>query len=665
MNSKYTNIINYTNQTLFHDFFSNPNNPEELFSLLYPLYKSDKCEIYKAIYNETREIFCIKKFSTENIITDKKASKNFYNKIKEETSLMKSLKHNDNILMYYGSFFSFETKNIWLVYEYMQGGSVYDLGKILDRDFTEEEIALIINDILHGLIFIHQLNIINRNIKISNILLTQDGKAKIGNFEKAIQKLNIKKENELVNSLSFKDKNYEDYNDPKYDIFLIGLICIELFTGIKHKFDKESFTDQIKINKLSSSNINLLLEKELNKNGLKTITVEFKDFIINCLNSSPYKRPTAFELVNHFFIKKNINETNKISFTNLVKNNIEKIENNKEMFYKNNLKLNRKMKQSFYATRKSNTGKTSLNISNINNKSFDTKSNFDKLAEFRIEQMKKNEIIPDDKNISKDLYSNLDNSSILHNDKKENIIYDNDKENNLDNIIIKECDDLDIDIDFKSKWEHIQNFQNKLNIEPQFSENNINYNYSSHILKFSIKEEEEKINNSLKESIPNIDLNIKNGIPFTESKCDIIKLNPNINHKSSKKLNDSSYFSLKNSVYTKNIENKQLHNTITFNNEIDNKISTRNESVNSKNNIVGIILDKRNSCAPFKHKKIKLGENCELIKHKFEGDYLYKYLDDLFEDKNKSKEIKKQKTGLIKINKLSNSQKNIKRIKLD
>ena len=70
----------------------------------------------------------------------------------------------ENILQYYGSFFSFENKDIYLVYEYLEG-SVLDLGKILDRNFTEEEIAVIINDILHGLIYMNQLNIVNRNIQ--------------------------------------------------------------------------------------------------------------------------------------------------------------------------------------------------------------------------------------------------------------------------------------------------------------------------------------------------------------------------------------------------------------------------------------------------------------------------------------------------------------------
>ena len=58
---------------------------------------------------------------------------------------MKSIKYCEYILHYHGSYFSFATKNIYLIYEYIDGGSIFDFGTILNRNFTEIEIALIIN----------------------------------------------------------------------------------------------------------------------------------------------------------------------------------------------------------------------------------------------------------------------------------------------------------------------------------------------------------------------------------------------------------------------------------------------------------------------------------------------------------------------------------------
>ena len=495
MLSKNINNVDNQNNTLLYDFFANPNNPEELFTLLYLLHKSEKCEIYKAIYNETNEVYCVKKIFLEKFFNDKISSKNFYDKMKEETSLMKSLNHN-NVLKYHGSFFSFGTKTIYLIYEYLEGGSVLDLGKIVDRNFTEEEIAIIINDILHGLIYLHQLNIINRNIKMSNIVLTGNGNAKIGNFEKAIYKINNNNDEEII--LFDKNNNYQETDDSKYDIFLISIICIEMFIGIKNEFNRDKFIEQIQNNQ--SLNIDIILENELNK-GIKEISPEFKSFLIKCLDPFPYKRPTAFELINHSFIKNNVNYINKKNFSNLVKNNIKKIESYKSKLYK-------KEKHSFNNTIKSNIRNTSTN------KSFDNESTIDKLAEFRIEQMKKNEIIEYDKYTEKDVYSNNEYSSVFNNEKKENKkennILENDKENNLDNIKIKESDDLD----FKSKWERIKKYQNQ--ILPQFSENNINYNYNSHILKFDSHDEEQNKYNSIEKSDKNINTGLKADIPLLD-----------------------------------------------------------------------------------------------------------------------------------------------------
>ena len=69
--------VNINNEKeLIYDFFSLPHNPEELFTLLYLLGKKDNYEIYKAIYNETRDIFCVKIIPLDkNIIEIDKSGK--------------------------------------------------------------------------------------------------------------------------------------------------------------------------------------------------------------------------------------------------------------------------------------------------------------------------------------------------------------------------------------------------------------------------------------------------------------------------------------------------------------------------------------------------------------------------------------------------------------
>ena len=634
MNENLFNMEINPIKTTFFDFLSFHQNPENLFTLLYPIHKSDNEEIYKAIYNKTREIFCIKIFLYE---------KNIYNKKKEEIFLIKSLKNIDSILKYVGSFYSMESKKIWMIYEYHECGSILDLGKILDRNFTEEEIALTMNDILHSLIYIHQLNIVNRNIKCKNIIVNNKGKALLSNFERAFQKLNINNENEGLNI----NNNKDDTKDIKYDIFLIGITCIEMFTGIKKKFNRNKFLGLIKNGRFSSLNIlniniNNILENEASN--------EFFDFITKCLELNSIKRPSAYELINHNFIKKYLNEKNRQNFANIIKFNIEKIENNKKEKYDFNPN---KKTYSFYISGKSNTkntyksgitskDKSSLNISynvnNIsNNKSSENKSLYvDKLAEFRIEQMKKNEIIEYDKYTGNDLYSNWDDSedsfvdtfkasAAFGQNNNNSINNDNkikEKEDNLDNLIIKESDDLD----FKSKWNHIKNFQMK--IDPKYSDKNLNY--KSTLLNLNINNENQINSEPIKKSYTNI-----NHIAFTESKCDVIQLNRSIKQKSLK--NDSSEFSLKNSLK-------------------NNKLSTRFESLKSRN----ILSDNRYSCKPFfTNNNININKKdiinlSERYLDRNSNECLYKYLDEFDIKKNDRNKITRQKSNIIKVRKFFN-----------
>jgi serine/threonine protein kinase len=96
----FDNIRNSKNE--FYDFVSLPHNPEEIFELLYIIQKNERYEIYKAINNESREVYAIKIISLGDSA--------FYQKLKEETLRMKSLNKCENVVKYFGSYFCFKTK---------------------------------------------------------------------------------------------------------------------------------------------------------------------------------------------------------------------------------------------------------------------------------------------------------------------------------------------------------------------------------------------------------------------------------------------------------------------------------------------------------------------------------------------------------------------------
>ena len=519
----FENISNSKNE--FYDFVCLPHNPEKIFELLYIIQKNERYEIYKAINNESRELYAIKIISL--------GDSTLQQKLKEEALIMKSLKKCENVVKYFGSYFCLKTKKIWLIYEYCPHGSIYDLMKIIDRPLKENEISLIINDILKALTFMHQLNIVHSHIKLSNILLTENAVSKLSNFSYATEISN----NSLLSSKD-NDISIKKNSDPKYDILLIGIICIELFKGIKdHNFDSKKLLD------LNNSKDRYSPEKVIKKiisDGNEQPSENFLDFVKRCIESNPYKRPTTFELKNHPFIKNNINSINSdiISFSDLVKFNIEKVEfSKKEYNYKAIPNIEQRRFSHILSSINSNVNKSKIsnNKNNENEKNsilnFNTNDNnsynVDKIAEFRIEQMKRDEEeVEVDKYTNKDILvdnSNLDNTGFHYNsfDSRNNSLkqsaafgkpllkntlnnktYINFKQSLLLSKMLKEDNKEDSkinlysnkntlndhsksllkkesdDIDFKENWEHLNKYANIFKSDLSDANSNNNQNHS-------------------------------------------------------------------------------------------------------------------------------------------------------------------------------------------
>ncbi|NXR10728.1 PAK3 kinase, partial [Semnornis frantzii] len=69
---------------------------------------------------------------------------------------------------------------LWLVLEYLPGGSLADVVKVTPMD--EGQTAGVCRECLQGLDCLHSNGIIHRDIKGSNILLVMDGSVKLGTY---------------------------------------------------------------------------------------------------------------------------------------------------------------------------------------------------------------------------------------------------------------------------------------------------------------------------------------------------------------------------------------------------------------------------------------------------------------------------------------------------
>ncbi|KAJ3248061.1 Protein kinase [Chytriomyces hyalinus] len=108
--------------------------------------------------------------------------------IVNEIMVMKECGSHPNIVTYLDAYLVHNY--LWVVLEYMEGGSLTDV--IQDATLFEPLIARITFETLKGLSFLHSKNIIHRDIKSDNILISRHGSVKLADFGFSAQLLSEK-----------------------------------------------------------------------------------------------------------------------------------------------------------------------------------------------------------------------------------------------------------------------------------------------------------------------------------------------------------------------------------------------------------------------------------------------------------------------------------------
>ncbi|KAM7371372.1 hypothetical protein PAMP_008624 [Pampus punctatissimus] len=152
------------------------DDPEKLFADLREIGHGSFGAVYFARDVRSNEVVAIKKMSYSGKQTNEK-----WQDIIKEVKFLQKLRH-PNTIEYRGCYLKEHTA--WLVMEYCLG-SASDLLEVHKKPLQEIEIAAITHGALQGLAYLHSHNMIHRDVKAGNILLTEPGQVKLGDFGSA------------------------------------------------------------------------------------------------------------------------------------------------------------------------------------------------------------------------------------------------------------------------------------------------------------------------------------------------------------------------------------------------------------------------------------------------------------------------------------------------
>ncbi|XP_073532495.1 serine/threonine-protein kinase TAO3 isoform X3 [Phyllobates terribilis] len=262
------------------------DDPETIFVDLHEIGHGSFGAVYFATNSTTNEVVAVKKMSYSGKQMNEK-----WQDILKEVRFLQQLKH-PNTIEYKGCYLKEHTA--WLVMEYCLG-SASDLLEVHKKPLQEVEIAAITHGALQGLDYLHSRNMIHRDIKAGNILLTEPGQVKLADFGSASI---ASPANSFVGTpywmapeviLAMDEGQYEG----KVDIWSLGITCIELAERKPPLFNMNAMSALYHIAQNESPT---LQSNEWSDS--------FRGFVDYCLQKIPQERPTSAELLRHDFVRR-------------------------------------------------------------------------------------------------------------------------------------------------------------------------------------------------------------------------------------------------------------------------------------------------------------------------------------------------------------------------
>ncbi|KAJ0971619.1 hypothetical protein J5N97_019578 [Dioscorea zingiberensis] len=212
--------------------------------------------------------------------------------LEQEIALLSQFEH-DNIVQYVGT--DKEEAKLFIFLELVTQGSLASLYQ--KYHLQDSQVSAYTRQILNGLDYLHERNVVHRDIKCANILVDVSGAVKLADFglAKEITKLNVLKSCKgSVYWMAPEVVNPKRAYGPAADIWSLGCTVLEMLTR------------QLPYPNLEWTHVFFKIGRGEQPPIPNTLSSDARDFIQKCVQVSPDDRPSASQLLEHPFVKRSM-----------------------------------------------------------------------------------------------------------------------------------------------------------------------------------------------------------------------------------------------------------------------------------------------------------------------------------------------------------------------
>ncbi|MCL7027587.1 hypothetical protein MKW94_008941 [Papaver nudicaule] len=244
--------------------------------------------VYEA-YSDDGSWFAVKEVS---LLDQGNQGRQSIYQLEQEIALLSQFEH-ENIVQYLGT--DKAEGKLYIFLELVTKGSLAQLYQ--KYDLRDSQVSSYTRQILRGLRYLHDQDVIHRDIKCANILVDANGSVKLADFGLAkTTRLNDVKSSkgtafwmapEVVN------RKNTGYGLPA-DIWSLGCTVLEMLTH------------QLPYAPLEWMQATFRIGKGIPPSVPDNLSKDARDFILRCLKVKPEDRPTAAALLDHPFVKRSL-----------------------------------------------------------------------------------------------------------------------------------------------------------------------------------------------------------------------------------------------------------------------------------------------------------------------------------------------------------------------